>query len=195
MQGNTGATGAQGIQGNAGASGADGATGPQGIQGIQGNIGATGAQGIQGNTGASGADGVTGPQGIQGIQGNTGATGATGPTGIVPIYYSETTTLFGLTSALKTISVTVAAGDKVMLLGEADYNKTTTTSFFALGVFRNGTQLHETAVYSTAGTDNSAHLFWVDTPPAGTYTYELRWRVPTGSATFYGSSLIGFIAK
>jgi hypothetical protein len=168
---------------------------PQWSSGLVGPTGATGTNGATGSTGAVGATGVAGTNGSTGATGAAGPTGATGPNGIIPVYHSETTTLFGTSTLLKSIAVTVATGEKVVLLSEADFNKSGGAAYFSLGLYRNGTEIHEVAVYGANGADNSLHLNWVDNPGAGTYTYDIRWRVGAGSASFYGSNLIGFIAK
>ncbi len=109
--------------------------------------------------------------------------------------YAQTTTLFGCATTLKTITVTTGATDRVLLLAEADYLKNTSTAYFALGLYRNGVEIHEVAAYSPVNADNSLHLNWVDTPGVGTHTYTIRYTLGAGGATFYGSNLMGYIIK
>ncbi len=200
-QGPAGLAGAQGLQGDpgpqgpAGPAGAQGLQGDPGPQGPAGPAGATGAQGATGPAGPTGQQGATGPQGIQGIQGIAGPTGPQGPAGIVPVKFSQSTTLFGTPNFIRSISVTAASGDLVVLIGQLDYNKTGSTAYLALGLFRNGSQIYEVASAATVNFDNSINLTWVDNPGPGTHTYEIRWSTGAGSATFYGSNLIGFIGK
>lgn len=112
------------------------------------------------------------------------------------IAYGQTTTLFNLPNiTLKTISVTTTATDRVILVGEFDYSKLSTTSYLAMGLFRNGAEIHEIAAYSPVNADNSLQIHWVDTPGAGTHTYTLRYYVPTGSAYIYGSILEAFLVR
>ena len=182
-----------------GSPGPTGPTGSNGTNGVNGATGPTGAPGTNGTNGTNGATGPTGPagtngtNGINGTNGTNGATGATGPTGPgisgSSLYYSQTTTLFGCATTLKTLVVTTAAGDEIFIHGEADYNKTGSTAYFALGLYRNGVEIHEVAAASPVGADNSVHIQWVDTPGAGVWTYTIRWTVGAGSATFYGSGL------
>ena len=226
VQGNvgaTGATGAQGIQGVTGATGSTGntgaigltgptgfgATGPTGATGITGPTGVTGATGVTGDTGATGptgATGATGPTGATGdtgatgatgVTGPTGATGVTGPTGIIPVVYSQTTTVFNTASTLlKTINITTVAGDKVVLHGEFDFAKGTTSTYVAIELLRDGVEIHEVASYAVANADDVAHLNWIDTPAAGAHVYTLRYYQGGGTITnIYGSNLMGFIAK
>lgn len=110
--------------------------------------------------------------------------------------YSQTTTLFGLTNTLKTITVTTQAGDNVALRGEFDFNKST-SSYVAVGIERNGIEIHEIAVLTNNNADNSAHVQWVDVNPgAGVQTYRLRYKIPAGAFnTIYGSSLHAIILK
>lgn len=224
--GPTGAVGAQGIQGITGATGstgntgaigltgptgfgatgptgATGVTGPTGVTGATGLTGATGATGVTGNTGTTGATGntgATGPTGATGATGDTGATGATGatgPTGIIPVVYSQTTTVFNTASTLlKTINITTVAGDKVVLHGEFDFAKGTTSTYVAIELLRDGVEIHEVASYAVNNADDVAHLNWVDTPAPGAHVYTLRYYQGGGTITnIYGSNLMGFIAK
>lgn len=109
--------------------------------------------------------------------------------------YSQTTTLYGCATILKTITLTTVPGDRVLLLGEADYYKTVSTAYFALGLYRDGVEIHEVAAYSPVNADNSLHINWIDTPPAGTHTYTIRYTLGAGGAGFYGNNLMGYIIK
>jgi len=203
--GPTGPTGPIGSTGANGVTGATGDTGPTGSTGAQGNTGATGLTGANGATGATGANGPTGSTGVTGstgATGNNGATGATGPTGatgatgITAIVYSQTTTPYGSTTTRKTISVTTAAGDKVLLLGEFDYAKDGTQSYVSLGIWRGGVELSETSILAPANADNTDFVQWVDVPGAGTWTYTIRDKAGAGGyTTIYGSMLTAIVFK
>lgn len=109
--------------------------------------------------------------------------------------YSESTSLFGCVTTRATITVTTLATDKVMLRGEFDFNKQT-GSYVAVGVYRGATEIHEIAVLGSNNADNSAHVQWVDTPGAGTWTYTLQTKVGAGGFnTIYGASLHAVVVK
>ena len=102
-----GARGIQGASGQAGAIGPEGATGPagpQGSQGVAGPAGDTGAAGTNGATGATGETGATGPQGPQGVVSVLSTSG----NGNNP---SATLNFIG-----PTLSVTIAAGQKIHMV-------------------------------------------------------------------------------
>ncbi|MBX7240656.1 MAG: hypothetical protein K1X92_02825, partial [Bacteroidia bacterium] len=148
----------------------------------------------------SGSNLVLGPQGsVSMIYNSTLAawqvTSKSGEPDMNLAAYSQTTTLFGCATTLKTITITTAATDRVLLLGEADYLKTGSTAYFALGIYRNGVEIHEVAAYSPVNADNSLHTNWIDTPGAGTHTYTIRYTLGAGTASFYGSNLMGYIIK
>ncbi|MBA2610336.1 MAG: hypothetical protein H0U95_00090 [Bacteroidetes bacterium] len=111
-------------------------------------------------------------------------------------FYSETTTLFNpVATTLKTLVVTTAAAtDRVLIEAEFDYSKNATASYVAIGLFRNGVEIHEVAKYSVANADNSIKLTWVDVPGAGAQTYTLRYYLGAGAiTTFYGSNLVATV--
>lgn len=112
-------------------------------------------------------------------------------------YYIETTTLFnpGSSTLLKTLNVTTnAATNSVLIEAEFDYAKGGTTSYVALCLYRNGTEIHEVAKYSVANADNSIKLTWVDIPGAGTYT--LRYYIGGGTmGTIYGSNIVASVLQ
>lgn len=130
-----------------------GPQGPQGIPGIAGPIGLTGPQGpqgIQGIPGLNGATGAQGPQGIQGATGNTGLTGATGPAGpagptgpqgaqgIINASSSATLvrTVTTTPSFLSTpIIVTIAAGQKILVIANAGMGSTAVGGGTGLSLF------------------------------------------------------------
>jgi hypothetical protein len=110
--------------------------------------------------------------------------------GAASMSYSQTTTLFGTTTILKSVTVTTVAGSEVFIHGESDFAKNATTSYYALGLYRDGVEIHEVAVYAPANADQSIHIQWVDTPAAGSHTYDIRWKVGAGGvSTQYGSGL------
>lgn len=116
------------------------------------------------------------------------------------LLFVETTTLFNpaVTFLLKTLNVTTAsATDRVLIEAEFDYNKNGITGFTAIGLYRNGVEIHEVAKYSPSGADNSIKLSWVDVPPTtGVQTYTLRYYQGGGGtvATVYGSNLIAAVS-
>jgi hypothetical protein len=133
-QGVAGPAGPTGPQGPAGATGPIGATGPAGPQGIAGPQGPAGATGPQGPAGPQGVAGATGPQGPAGPAGATGATGAAGPagpSGVVASYFSSgygadpTSTIAFIGP---TVTVAVAAGQKVMVIANKGLGATTTAA-------------------------------------------------------------------
>ena len=126
VRGVTGTTGPNGVPGigSVGATGASGAPGASGATGIgttgATGVGSTGATGPGGGaTGATGATGVS-PTGATGAAGTAGTMGATGAPGIVSSAWTSgaqfMSTAFG-TLIGGPISVAVAAGQKVILMG------------------------------------------------------------------------------
>jgi hypothetical protein len=122
--GTTGATGVAGATGpGVGTTGATGATGVQGATGPGvGTTGATGATGAQGTTGATGSPGTTGATGAgttgaTGV-GATGTTGATGASTLVATQYmitSEVSLPSGVLTTIQSTTVTVGAGEKLVI--------------------------------------------------------------------------------
>lgn len=111
-------------------------------------------------------------------------------------FYGETTTLFNpVATTLKTVVVTTtAATDKVLIEAEFDFSKNGIASYVAIGLFRNGVEIHEVAKYSTANADNSVKLTWVDIPAVGANTYTLRFYMGAGAITTnYGSNLVATV--
>ncbi len=107
---------------------------------------------------------------------------------------AESTTLFVFASTTRSsITVTTQAGDKVLLTGEYSFNKVT-ASWCALEFWRGATEIYEGAGYSGA-TDNFLFIQWVDTPGAGTWTYNLRTSLGAGSYNTYGASINAIILK
>jgi hypothetical protein len=113
------------------------------------------------------------------------------------LVYGESTTLYtGATTFLRTLTVTTAANDQVLLEAEFDYAKGLTTSYVALCIFRNGVRIHEIAKYSVNNADNSIKATWVDLPGAGTHNYEIRYYMGAGTISFiYGHNLVAIIKK
>ncbi len=116
---------------------------------------------------------------------------------VQPVVYSETTAPYGSTTTRKTITITTnSATDKVLILGEFDYAKDGSNSYVSLGVWRGGTEIAETSIYSTANADNTIFVQWVDTPGFGTFTYTLQDRAGGGNyGTIYGSMLTAVVYK
>ncbi len=116
---------------------------------------------------------------------------------VQPVVYSETTSPYGSTTTRKTITITTNnATDKVLLLGEFDYSKDGSSSYTSLAIWRGGTEIAETSIYSTADADNTVFVQWVDTPGLGTFTYTLQDRSGAGGySTIYGSMLTAVVYK
>lgn len=109
---------------------ATGPAGPAGPAGPKGDKGATGSQGPLGAQGLTGSPGSVGPQGPVGQKGDKGATGAVGPqgpSGVVGFMNATTnqeTPYVGLTTqkfTSKFMTVTIAAGEKVLVVGAQSY--------------------------------------------------------------------------
>jgi hypothetical protein len=108
-------------------------------------------------------------------------------------YYAETTTVYNPAGSvlLKTVSVNSNAGDTIHIEAEFDYAKGLTASYVAIGLYRNGVEIHEIAKYSVANADNSIKMTWMDVPAAGTQTYTLRYYMGAGTMGFiYGSNMV-----
>lgn len=172
--GPNGPTGATGPAGGGGGAGATGATGPAGGQG------ATGANGSPGGaTGATGAAGATGPGG-----GATGPTGATGPSNLVSTAAATNGAPVSLTGALATVAsvtVTVGAGQKVLVTAGLTCNGSTTNPSpgnVSADIFMDGT----TVVGNVAGGGFAASAGQIAiggmtgevTPGAGSHTFVLQ---------------------
>lgn len=116
---------------------------------------------------------------------------------VQPVINSETTTPYGSDNTLKTITVTTtSATDKVLLLGEFDFDKDGSASYVSLGIWRGGTEIAETSIYATNDADNTVFVQWVDVPGVGTFTYSLMDRAGAGGYTLvYGSMLTAIVFK
>lgn len=110
-----------------------GPPGPPGAQGLQGIPGIAGPAGADGAVGPAGPAGPPGPQGIQGIQGLVGPVGATGPagaSGILANGYAQgsVVTLVDTLGAYAfigpSVSVTIAAGNRIIVDGVAALGST-----------------------------------------------------------------------
>lgn len=126
--GPAGPPGPEGAMGPAGPAGAPGAMGPQGPQGPAGMTGATGPQGPPGPSGPQGPTGMTGATGPQGPVGATGPAGPQGPQGPAgesgignAVFASGSTAAITTANAFisATVSLTLAAGDKVYVSSNA----------------------------------------------------------------------------
>ncbi len=218
--GPAGATGPTGPQGTTGATGATGPTGPVGCNNANYVIKSDGTTAVC--TGAPIYDdgvnvgiGTTSPSQKLDVDGRVRIRGgnpdtdkvltsddANGnaswqPPPVQPVIYDETTSPYGSDNTRKTITVTTnSATDKVLLLGEFDYAKDGTTSYVSLGIWRDGTEIAETSIYSSSDADNTIFVQWVDVPGLGTFTYSLMDRAGAGGYDLiYGSMLTGVVYK
>lgn len=177
-----GPAGPPGADGAVGPAGPQGEPGPQGVAGPTGPAGSTGPAGPQGNTGPQGP---AGPQGIQGIPGTAGAAGATGPSGPQgnpgspgTLAYKEW--VLGTTTAIPSGEYRLTALDATITVPAGRRLKITT--FVCMGggspnevrLYRDGQQLNRSHFSGTAPNISSHTFSVVDTPAAGTYTYNVR---------------------
>lgn len=84
------------------------------------------------------------------------------------------------------LSVTVASGEKVVLVSYASVSNSTSSAFVNLRIRRDSTDLGDlhgvfVDAASTLGFTKYITLLAIDTPTPGTYTYKLRWHVDTGT--------------
>jgi chitodextrinase len=188
-----GPVGAVGPQGPVGPTGADGAIGPQGAVGPMGPVGAVGPQGPIGPVGPIGATGAQGPVGPVGA---TGANGAQGPAGFTNVVIASRI-LPSIVAAGQTpfstpfiyphcvLQITTNGNSKVLL--QANITMGMSGSSFIGGVFRrNTTELTTNVVASDFSASTQTQLLsmsWVDTPAAGTHTYDVLLRSPVNPTT------------
>lgn len=186
IRGSTGSTGAQGPTGSTGITGPTGAnstvTGPTGRTGSTGPTGPT-VTGPTGSTGIQGPTGSTGSTGSTGIQGPTGFTGPTGPQApTATLNYAQSTgtsvTVPNLSSFpydIASVSITTR-GNPVQILCSADFNPLAAAAWARFQLYRGTIPLGiivqaELGQTGTANANQPFTLTFIDTPPAGTYTY------------------------
>jgi hypothetical protein len=108
-------------------------------------------------------------------------------------YGQSSTPYFTGDFLLRTVNITTHGTgiDKsiVWIHGECDYYKTGENSHVCFYIYRDGTLLCEISEISFVGEDKTVHIQWMDEPPAGDHTYELRVYYPVGGMTYYGHQL------
>ena len=187
-----------GPTGPAGPAGPQGPTGPVGIAGPAGPQGATGAAGVagpagpQGATGAAGVAGPAGPAGPTGSQGVAGATGPQGPIGGQGIV-SFATAQASSTAPTATIAfispaavVTIAAGQKIYVVGSAALGSTAAGGASQLNLYV-GYQL------SSGGTVTTANFgeFGLTAPQGQRLVFTQSWVITGLPAGTYNVGLVG----
>ena len=109
------------------------------------------------------------------------------------ISYGQSTTSYFTGTSLRTVTITThgTGTDKsiVWIHGECDYYKTGENSHVCFYIYRDGTLLCEISEISFVDEDKTVHIQWMDEPPAGDHTYELRVYYPNGGMTYYGHQL------
>jgi len=107
--------------------------------------------------------------------------------------FGESTALYGVSWVLRSVTLTTHGtgtnNSVVMIHGEVDYYKTTTSTYVAFGIIRDGTQISEISEYSEVDVDKTIHIQWMDEPTAGSHTYEIWVYYPLGGMTYYGHAL------
>ncbi|MFN0010402.1 MAG: hypothetical protein ACKVS8_02030 [Phycisphaerales bacterium] len=172
--------GPAGPQGPQGPQGVQGPQGPQGAAGPAGATGATGPQGAQGPQGATGATGASGPQGPQGPQGTSGVVGSASLSGQVP----------AITNTVAPVSimatVTVAAGQKVLVTANAAFGSTFAAGANQLNVYI-GHRPAGGGVVTTVG----GGVFGLTVPQSQRHMYGLSAVVTGLPAGTYEFGLVG----
>lgn len=147
-------------------------------------------KGDKGDKGDTGNTGPAGPQGIQGVPGNTGPTGPTGPQGNPGMPGTISYKPYTLASPLAIPAgeyrivpldspVTVPAGRTLEITAFVCSAGGATNE---IKIFRDNTQLNRSHFSSTAPGISSHSFTVVDTPPAGTWTYNVRtWNASAGT--------------
>ncbi|MCY9150129.1 hypothetical protein MOF49_21835, partial [Bacillus haynesii] len=141
----------------------------------------------------TGVTGATGPTGATGATGPTGVTGATGPGSLLgtPAQSTDTVSLtVGTETPILTTTVTSSAGQNIKLdsMAEVDIIIGPATTFeysIIFTLYRNNGAIAQVSVDSqdekSAGSvrvyGDVPNLTWIDTPGAGTQTYEVRINV------------------
>jgi hypothetical protein len=109
------------------------------------------------------------------------------------ISYGQSTAPYFTGTSLRTVTITThgTGTDKsiVWIHGECDYFKTDNDSYVCFYIYRDGTLLCEISEISFIDEDKTVHIQWMDEPPAGDHTYELRVYYPNGGISYYGHQL------
>lgn len=151
----------------------------------------TGPTGDTGPTGGTGPTGDMGPTGDTGPTGNTGPTGVTGPTGdtgIVSVFFTQSTSGTGSPEILSLPTINVGINQIVKLEGvvtisaSATAASTQNTTFSVVNLRRDALILSSQSqslspLLKVAGLGASLRqnvsATWIDTPPPGSYTYDM----------------------
>lgn len=109
------------------------------------------------------------------------------------ISYGQSTEPYFTGTSLRTVNITTHGTGQnnsiVWIHGECDYHKTDVQSFVCFYIYRDGTLLCEISEISAIDQDKTVHIQWMDEPPAGDHTYELRVSYPSGGMYYYGHQL------
>ena len=109
------------------------------------------------------------------------------------ISYGQSTAPYFTGTSLRTVNITThGTGQEksiVWIHGECDYYKTDTDTYVCFYIYRDGTLLCEISEISFINEDKTVHIQWMDEPPAGDHTYELRVYYPSGGMSYYGHQL------
>lgn len=109
------------------------------------------------------------------------------------ISYGQSTAPYFTGTSLRTVNITThgtgTENSIVWIHGECDYYKTDTDSYVCFYIYRDGTLLCEISEVSYIDEDKTVHIQWMDEPPAGDHTYELRVYYPSGGMSYYGHQL------
>jgi hypothetical protein len=173
--------------------------GPQGLQGEPG------PQGLQGPQGQPGPQGPAGTQGPQGIQGPAGAQGATGPTGIVSTAWTNATggnPLVTLGFIGPTLTVNVAAGQKVYVISSKSLGSTAVGGASDLKLYvcyqstamGAGIQTVGSGIFGLQTPQNTRNIYTLNADfitPAGTYLVGMCGS--SGNAANWNNNEFGYV--
>jgi len=196
-----GPAGPQGLQGIPGPAGVTGSTGPAGPQGLQGAVGPAG------NTGPAGPAGPAGTTGVAGPAGPVGPAGPQGAQGIITAI-SNNLAVRPVTAALSFLSttqtVTIAAGQKVLVIANAGMGSTAPGGANGLSLFpgyRNTSAGSITAfgggIIGLTVPQNQRHTFGVNSVitglPAGTYEFGLAGLAVSAAAANWNGNDFAYV--
>jgi hypothetical protein len=164
--------------------------GPSG--GPIGSTGASGATGAAGTTGATGSTGATGPTGA------TGATGPSGASGLIQTFTSDTGNIVlvvGTPTVVATIPLTVAAGQKVILLTDIQIqNPDTLTQEIGLNIYDGVTSIYSKSQTLPPASVTSVMASFEDTTlSAGAHTLTASVVVPSESADSVTAHMVAMV--
>ncbi|SHJ02701.1 hypothetical protein SAMN02746098_05035, partial [Desulfosporosinus lacus DSM 15449] len=149
----------------------------------------TGATGEVGATGTTGATGEVGATGATGATGEVGVTGATGAGSTLSSAQSSSSLALPITTEVSVLSlpVTTTTGQTLKLdsMSEVEITTTASTNYqytINYELFLDGASIATVTVEKDTDSQSAtARLFgeipsltWIDTPTAGSHTYEIR---------------------